>query len=387
MLIRLATTGAHDVKPQPSNTAQRRLSSRPRQSVNQPRKRRTNMKPSLSRRAFVSSAIAVVAAPALRTGAAAADAPLILRCSLETPPSHTRNAVMRDYLGKIETAARGKIKTQLFESGQLFPDLQVGKALLQGQVEMAAPGSFSLTGIISDADFLQLPVLYGRPIEIVHRVVDGKPGQLLASQIEARLNAHVIGPWLDLGFFNWYSTSKPLTSYGDLKGLKIRNNGGAGQAWRTQFMGAIPNTTPLPNVPLGLSQGTFDGLITSHGTVASGQFWESGIRHAFEDHQFCGEYIPIVSLAFWQKLSPDLQQAFTELWRDNVAAYRTDMAAAQLRARELVQAHGIQSVVPSAEELAATRRDMTANQEQVAKLSKISPEMVSAVSADLAAAG
>ena len=345
------------------------------------------MKPSLSRRAFVASAMAMVAAPAVRSGAAAADEPLTLRCSLETAPSHTRNAIIRDYLAKIETAADGKIKTQLFESGQLFPDLQVGKALLQGQVEMAAPGSFALTGIISDADFLQLPVLYGRPIEIVHRVVDGKPGQLVASQIEARLNAHVIGPWLDLGFFNWYSTSKPLTSYGDLKGMKIRNNGGAGQAWRTQFMGAIPNITPLPNVPLALSQGTFDGLITSHETVASGQFWESGIRHAFEDHQFCGEYIPIVSLAFWQRLSPDLQQAFTELWRDNVAAYRTDMAAAQLRARELVQAHGIKIVVPSAEELAATRRDMAANQEQVAKLSKISPEMVSAVSTDLAAAG
>jgi TRAP-type C4-dicarboxylate transport system substrate-binding protein len=345
------------------------------------------MDSSWSRRRFVASAMAMVAAPALRTGAAAADEPLILRCSLETAPSHTRNAIIRDYLARIETAAAGRIKTQLFESGQLFPDLQVGKAMLQGQIEMAAPGSFALTGIISDADFLQLPVLYGRPIEIVHRVVDGRPGQLVASQIEARLNAHVIGPWLDLGFFNWYSTGKPLTSYGDLKGLKIRNNGGAGQAWRTQFMGAIPNTTPLPNVPLGLSQGTFDGLITSHETVASGQFWESGIRHAFEDHQFCGEYIPIVSLAFWHKLSPDLQQAFTELWRDNVAAYRTDMAAAQLRARELVQAHGIRIVVPSAEELAATRRDMTANQEQVAKLSKISPEMLSAVSADLSAAG
>jgi DNA-binding MarR family transcriptional regulator len=35
--------------------------------------------------------------------------------------------------------------------------------------------------------------------------------------------------------------------------MKIRNSGGAGQAWRTQFMGAIPNTTPLPNVPLALS--------------------------------------------------------------------------------------------------------------------------------------
>jgi TRAP-type transport system periplasmic protein len=343
------------------------------------------MKPLLSRRAFVTSSIAMLAAPALHTGRAAADEPLMLRCSLETAPAHTRNAIIRDYLAKVESAARGKIKTQLFESGQLFPDLQVGKALLQGQIEMAVPGSFALTGIISDADFLQLPVLYGRPIELVHRVVDGKAGQLLASQIEQRLNSHVIGPWLDLGFFNWYSTNKPLTSYGDLKGLKIRNNGGAGQAWRTQFMGAIPNTTPLPNVPLGLSQGAFDGLITTHETVVSGQFWESGIRHALEDHQFIGEYIPTVSLAFWRKLSPDLQQVFTVLWRENVAAYRSDMAAAQSRARDVVQAHGIKIVVPSAEDLAAARRDMLVNQDQVAKLSKISSEMVSAISADLAA--
>ena len=212
-------------------------------------------------------------------------------------------------------------------------------------------------------------------------------GQLLAKQIEAQLNSHVIGPWLDLGFFNWFSTSKPLNSYGDLKGMKIRNSGGAGQAWRTQFMGAIPNTTPLPNVALGLSQGTFDGLITSFETVASGQYWESGIRHGFEDHQFCGEYIPIVSLAFWQKLSPDLRQVLTDLWKENVAAYRADMAAAQARAREKVQAHGIKIVVPSAEELAATRREMMASQEQVARLSKISSEMVASVSADLAAAG
>jgi C4-dicarboxylate-binding protein DctP len=218
---------------------------------------------------------------------------------------------------------------------------------------------------------------------MMRRVVDGQAGQLLAKQIEQQLNSHVIGPWLDLGFFNWYSTGKPLNSYGDLKGLKIRNNGGAGQAWRTQFMGAIPNTTPLPNVPLGLSQGTFDGLITTHETVASGQFWESGIRHAFEDHQFIGEYIPIVSLAFWQKLSPDVRRLFTDLWRENISDYRAAMAAAQSRASELVQAHGVKIVLPSPEHLAATRREMMASQEQVARLSKISSEMLTALSTDL----
>src|SRR5215470_4264544 len=109
---------------------------------------------------------------------------------------------------------------------------------------------------------LQLPVLHGRSIEMVHRAVDGRPGQLFAKQIEPRLNSRVIGPWLDLGFFNWYSTGKSLNSYGGLKGLKIRNNGGAGKALRTRFTGTIPNITRLPNVAFGLSQGTFDGLIT-----------------------------------------------------------------------------------------------------------------------------
>src|SRR4051812_15277467 len=339
----------------------------------------------LSRRAFVATATAIGTGRALRTQAKAADQPLILRCSLETPPSHTRNVVIRDYLKRIETAANGRIKTQLFESGQLFPDLQVGKALLQGQIEMAVPGSWSLTGIVADADFLQLPALYGRATETLHRLVDGKSGQLLAREIEAQLRAHVIGPWLDLGFFNWYSTAKSLNTFGDLKGLKIRNSGGAGQAWRTQFMGAIPNTTPLPNVPLALSQGTFDGLITTHETVASGQFWEAGIRHALEDHQFIGEYIPIVSLAFWQKLPPDLRQVFTDLWRESVPAYRADMAAAQARARKLVEQHGITVVEPAPDELEAMRRGMTMQQEQVAKLSKISAEMIAALSSDLAA--
>jgi hypothetical protein len=61
------------------------------------------------------------------------------------------------------------------------------------------------------------------------------------------------------------------------------------------------------------------------------------------------------------------------------------MAAAQSRAREKLQAHGIEIVLPSPEQLAAMRRQMIASQEQVAKLSKISSEMVSIVSADLAA--
>src|SRR5471032_1347085 len=179
----------------------------------------------VSRRTFITASVAALAAPALPRMARAADDPLLLRCSLDTAPSHLRNVSIKDYLGKIEAASGGKIKTKLYESGQLFPDLQVGKALIQGQVEMACPESWTITGIVPDADVFQLPLFFGRTVEEVHRVVDGKAGALLSEQIQEKLRSRVLAPWLDLGFQNWYSANKPIASLADLKGMKIRNSG------------------------------------------------------------------------------------------------------------------------------------------------------------------
>jgi C4-dicarboxylate-binding protein DctP len=73
----------------------------------------------LSRRAFAAGTTAAPAMPAFYRRAQAEDA-LLLRCSLDTVPSHARNASIKDYLHGVEAGSNGRIKTQLFESGQLF---------------------------------------------------------------------------------------------------------------------------------------------------------------------------------------------------------------------------------------------------------------------------
>jgi TRAP-type C4-dicarboxylate transport system substrate-binding protein len=340
------------------------------------------MTPRLSRRDFALASVAALAAPAL-IRVARADEPLRLRCSLDTAPSHLRNVSMKDYLGKVEAASNGKIKTELFESGQLYPDLEVGKALIQGQVEMAAPGSWTITGIVSDADCFQLPALYGQPIELIHKVIDGKAGQYLNGQIQQKLRSHVIGPYLDLGFQNWYSSNKPIASLADLKGMKIRNSGGAGQAWRARFLGAIPNTTAWPNVPLALSQGTFDGLVSSNESLVSAKLWDSGVKYSLADRQFVAEYIPMTSQMFWDKLSPELQKMMTDVWAENVPTYRANMAGAQTKARATLEEHGVKIADPTEEQTAAARKQMLAEQDQLAKDIKVSPEMVKLIMAEV----
>jgi TRAP-type C4-dicarboxylate transport system substrate-binding protein len=333
------------------------------------------MQHSLSRRTLGRSAVAVAGTFAILRRARGEEA-LKLRVSLDTAPSHVRNVSVVDYLKKLETATGGKITSEVFHSGQLYPDLNVAKALLQGQVDMAAPGGWTQTGVVSDCDFCQLPVFYGQPVEATEHAADGRAGALVVKQIETKLRVKVIGPWLSLGFQNWYTTKKPLNSSADIKGLKIRSPGGAGISWRISFFGGIPNTTAWPNVPLALSQGTFDGFVSTNESVATAKLWEAGVRHSYQDHQYVGQYIPMVSDAFWSKLSPDLRRQMVDLWAANIATYRGNAAASQARARNVLEENGVAFVDPSAETLDAARKAMQADVASLARDAKLSPEVV-----------
>jgi TRAP-type C4-dicarboxylate transport system substrate-binding protein len=336
----------------------------------------------ITRRTFAAGiAASTISSPFVRS--AGAGEPLRLRCSLDSPLNHSRTKAITDFLQTLESRSDGRIKGEVFHSGQLFNDADVVKALVQGQVEMAAPGTWILTSVMPDADFLNLPTLYGRPIDVIHRAVDGKSGENLNGQIAKKIRSEVIGGWLDLGFFNWYTTKRPLTSLESLNGAKIRNSGGVGQAWRARFVGAIPNTTPLPNVPLALSQGTFDGISTTNETVASMKLWDAGIRFALEDHQFLGVYVPVLSNAYAERLSDADRQLFKTVWAEKIAQYRADMAAAQTAAHDTLTKNGVSIVTPTAAENDAARAKMMEHHDEVATALKISPDFLKLVMADI----
>jgi C4-dicarboxylate-binding protein DctP len=335
----------------------------------------------IGRRRVIAAALAgpSLMAPSLVRGAA----PIQLRLSVETPPTHGRTISAADFCRKVDDASKGEIKTELFHSGQLFTDQNVVTALVQNQLEMSIPGTWGLAGFVPSVDVSQLPVMYARPVEVAHRVIDGKTGQMINGEIAGKLRMRVLGRWLDLGFENWYATTKRLTSLDDLKGMKIRNSGGAGKAWRTRFLGAIPNTTPMPNVALALSQGTFDGLITTNETAAAGSLWESRVHYVLEDHQTFSFYVPLVAGAFWQGLSPAHQALLTDVWESSLAGYRANMATAQVTARQKLLAHGMVITVPDAAQIDAVRARMLAEQDGLVKQWRITPAVAARALADV----
>ena len=331
----------------------------------------------LTRRTFGAAASAVLAAPFISRAEAAA--PLVLRCSLDTEPSHPRNVAFRDFLAKIEKASDGKIQTKLFQSGALFPDLHVVKALVQGQVEMACPGTWTITGFVPDADFSQLAAFYGRPIDLVHKATDGSAGQFVNAEIAKKLHLHVLGGWFDLGFNNWYSTHKKLTSLESLRDMKLRSPGGVLNSWRIRFMGGIPVVTPWPEVPLAMSQGNFDGLITSNESANSSKLFDSGLRYSLQDDQAMALYVPIMNGPFWKRLGPKLQQTILQLWHEHLPAYRALAGHSQQAARGALARQGVGFVDVSQAERDAVRAKMMPLQAKAAASAHMSPALVKQV--------
>jgi len=339
------------------------------------------MRPVLTRRAFGAAAAATLATPFIHR-ADAADA-IELRCSLDTAPSHPRNVAFRDFLGKIEKASDGKIKTRLFESGSLFPDLHVVKALVQGQVEMCCPGTWTVTGFVPDADFSQLPAFYGQPVDLVHKATDGSAGKFVNDEVEKKLHVDVLGGWFDLGFNNWFSTRKPLKTLADLRGMKLRSPGGVLNSYRIRFFGGIPNVTAWPDVPLALSQGTFDGLISTNESTNSSKLYDSGMKHTLQDHQGMGLYVPMMNQNFASKIGPKMKDMIMHIWSENLPTWRENTAKSQDHGLEELKKHGVEvAYVPDAER-DEVRKKMLKDQDKAVHDAHMSPKLAKLVMADI----
>jgi TRAP-type C4-dicarboxylate transport system substrate-binding protein len=308
--------------------------------------------------------------------ARADEAKFHLRCSLDTSATHGRTVFVTEYLKQLEQASGGRIETEMFHSGQLYRDRDIAKALRQGAVEMAVPGTWELTGFVPDTDAVWLPMFFGRTPEEVHHLTDGPAGDMVNGEVEKALNVKVIGTWFDLGHSNFYTLKKPIESAADLKGLKVRVAGGTAQFLHVRFYGAIPDMTAWPDVPLALSQGLFDGLTTTNESFASAKLWETGAKYGFMTHENLGQYIPMVTERFWNKLPPDLQKLVLDVWAKNNPRYREAMDQRQANARKTMEEHGVKLIDPTPQQLATIRAGMLEQTDEWARQMKISAPLL-----------
>ncbi len=326
---------------------------------------------------------AVTVAIFFLTSSAFAQAPYKLEISLETGPNHVRNIAVLEIAEKLEKRAAGKLEVKVYHGAAKHKDTDIPKALNQGAVDMGIPVTFHLGKFISDFDAVDLPIFYGRAREEIYKVTDGPVGKALAAQLEQKLGVKVVGRWMDLGHQQTYTINKPINSWKDLQGLKIRTPGGAGNIQRFHVLGANPIKIAWPDVPQALQRGTMDGLMTTFESVRSAKLWDSGLKHAYVDNQSFTQYVPLISAKSWANYPPDIQQLITTVWEEEIDGVRALAEKRQISATEEAKTRGLTVVVPPKEDLESARKLLLSKQDELIKELNIDPAIVVQITAAL----
>lgn len=303
--------------------------------------------------------------------------PQIFRISLDTGPNHLRNHVVERFAESLRAAAGGRLDVQVFHSGQLGKGRDVPKALIWGSAHMGVPVMQHLARYVPDANLFGLPVFYGAGSDAVWRLAETSANARIIQTVERKLRVKVLVPYLELGETTLF-TSHPVRSPADYAGLKIRSIGGAAVPVRLRRLGANPVTLPFADVPLALGQGALDGIISTYESVRSGQLWQVGLNHAFEDRGEAVLYAPMVGLETWRALPPDLRRAVQSAWAEAAADSRALSARRQASAREAFIAAGGAVARADAAQLAALRRRIRADAAELLRELHMSPALLSA---------
>ncbi len=269
------------------------------------------------------------------------DGRLRLRLATDVNRSHLLTETFTAFAEALTAAFPDRLKVEIFPSGQMYYDRDMGRALMRGDLDMAAPTITTLSRIVPECGVTSLPAFYGREVQATHRVSDGEVGRELGRRLSARLNVVPLYPWVDLGFVDLFTTDPRRVERADPGGLKIRVFSGAANVMRLRALGAYPVMMPFADVPMALAQGAVDALETTNETVRTGQLWDAGVTAALEQHASFVQYVPLIGQAFWRAADAALREGVIQIWRQTCLASRAEAAERQRTARVLAESHGV----------------------------------------------
>lgn len=331
-------------------------------------------------------AIAAAAVLFVAGGAPAQAESTKFKLALSTGPNHVRNIMLADFIEKLKDRTKGQLEVEVFPANQLFKGPDIPKALAQGTLEMGVPGLWQMGRFDSNALVPDLPMFYGATRKEIHTVWDGPAGDELRKRLEDKMKVKIIGGFLDLGYGTIFTTKKQIQKHADLAGMKLRTPPGAAYLARYKTFGTNPVSIPFGDVPLALTQGTVDGLMTTHESLRSAKLWDSGVKYSFDDQQGFLQYVPMVSGVVWKKLDSGVQKIIVDTWAESVGPARVFAEKRQSDAKDQAGQNGVTNVQASPADLAAMRTKLMAAQPDVIKDLKMDPAFVERVQKALSAA-
>jgi len=216
---------------------------------------------------------------------------------------------------RVNDEMNGKACLEVFPNSTLYNDNQVLEALLQGDVQMAAPSLSKFEQFTKQFRIFDLPFMF-KNIDAVDEFQNSDTGQAMKQSMTKR-------GLLGLAFWHngmkQMSANVPLNSPSDANGLKFRVQNSDVLKAQMAAMGASPQPMAFSEVYGALQTGVVDGQENTWSNIYGKKFFEVQDGVTETDHGII-DYLLVTSTDFMDSLPADVRDQLTTIVNEVTAA-------------------------------------------------------------------
>jgi C4-dicarboxylate-binding protein DctP len=270
--------------------------------------------------------------------AACDDGEIVIKLSHVTnTDKHPKGIAASLLQSRVNEEMNGKAWMEVFPNSTLYNDDQVLEALLQGDVQMAAPSLSKFEQFTKVFRIFDLPFMF-KNINAVDEFQNSETGQAMKESMTRR-------GLLGLAFWHngmkQMSANKALNLPTDANGLKFRVQNSEVLKAQMAALGGSPQPMAFSEVYGALQTGVVDGQENTWSNIYGQKFFEvqDGIT---ETNHGIIDYMLVTSVDWWDGLPADVRDQLSTIVTEVTAARNSESTAVNQAAKqEIINAGGV----------------------------------------------
>lgn len=238
---------------------------------------------------------------------------------------------------RVNSEMNGKACMQVYPNSTLYDDNKVLEAMLNGDVQMAAPSLSKFEKFTKKFRIFDLPFLF-EDVEAVDRFQNSASGEKLKNSMKKRGL---------LGLAYWHngmkqlSANKPLINPADAKGLKFRVQASDVLVAQFEQLGANPQKMSFKEVYGGLQTKVIDGQENSWSNIYGKKFFEVQDGVTASNHGIL-DYLVVTSDEWWNGLPADIRGQLAQILQEVTETRNSESAKVnQQSMQRVIEAGGV----------------------------------------------
>lgn len=264
---------------------------------------------------LATAAVAGLAFAATPAFAACDEGEVVIKFSHVTNTDKHPKGIAAELLSKrVNEEMNGKACMEVYPNSTLYDDKKVLEAMLQGDVQLAAPSLSKFEKFTKKFRIFDLPFLF-KDIKAVEAFQESADGEKLKGSMKRKGLA---------GLAFWHngmkqmSANRPLIKPEDAKGLKFRVQASDVLVAQFEQLGANPQKMSFKEVYGGLQTKVIDGQENTWSNIYGKKFFEVQDGVTETNHGIL-DYLVVTSSDWWDGLKPDVRDQLAKIIKEVTA--------------------------------------------------------------------